>query len=517
MTRTHHIIVLTLLATTWISTAAQAQFDYEAAVTMGAGDGHFAPHYIMAGRGGTVTAPRSAQASVAAWHTMDTTRRVSWGAGAEVWVGAQLATAYDRYDTDKATTVAIDRRPAHAWIEQAWVEGKHRSVFLTLGMKREVSPWLDTELSSGDLIMSGNARPGTGFRTGFINPQNIPFLKGWVQIAGEVGYYRLSDGDWLNDHYNRVNHFVTTGYWFHYKNIAFSSPAHYPFQLILGGQAASQFGGTAHYYTAGVETATVKMKSDAKAFFRAIVAGSGGTAAGDYFAEGNHVGSWDIVARYRFTSGTTLRAYHQTIWEDGSGVGLQNGFDGLWGLEYKAGHRSIVSGAVVEYIDLTNQSGPIHWAPADAVHDDGTPTSLTRQTTGSDDYYNNYIFNGYQNHGLSIGSPMVRGTIYNVDGFMMYTDNMMRGFHVAVKGEMGNSWAYRLMGGYRRSWGTPARPRLKAVDATSAMMEVSYTPPRLPALAVKAQVALDRGALTGDNTGALLTLSYHGNFTLGKR
>lgn len=497
------------------SVRAEVGIDYEAGVEGNAGGGDFAPHYIMSGRGGTLTQRYGAQAHVAAWHTMDTTCRLSWGAGVELWAGYQSSTTYARYN-EQGVLTDNKQHPARAWVQQAWIEGKHRGVFLQLGMKHMASPWLDNQLSSGDLIMSGNTRPPVGARMGFINPQNIPFLKGWVQIAGEIGYYRLGDGKWIDNHYGRRNEWATSGYWFNYKNIYLSSPAHMPFQLILGGQASCQFGGTQRFYVAGVEQRSVKMEADAKAFFRALIAGSGGSGGGDHFVEGNHVGSWDIIGRYRFKNGITLRAYHQTIWEDGSGIGFQNGFDGLWGLEYKAGKPSIVSGVVVEYIDMTNHSGAIHWSPDDSKHADGTPTPISHQTTGADDYYNNYAYSGYQNRGQSIGSPLVRGPIYNLDGYQSFTDNLMRGFHVGINGFILPQLTYRVLCSYCRSWGTPVRPRAKAVNNTSAMLELVYNPKQVAGLQVKAQMALDRGDLRGDNTGARVSVTYHGNLTLGK-
>ena len=186
------------------SVRAEVGIDYEAGVEGNAGGGDFAPHYIMSGRGGTLTQRYGAQAHVAAWHTMDTTYRLSWGAGVELWAGYQSSTTYARYN-EQGVLTDNKQHPARAWVQQAWIEGKHRGVFLQLGMKHMASPWLDNQLSSGDLIMSGNTRPPVGARMGFINPQNIPFLKGWVQIAGEIGYYRLGDGKWIDNHYGRRN------------------------------------------------------------------------------------------------------------------------------------------------------------------------------------------------------------------------------------------------------------------------------------------------------------------------
>ena len=499
---------LALLAA--FATQAQVQLDYEASFTANAGGGDFAPHYMAANRGGTLTQSKSALVQAALWHTMDTTRRLSYGFGAEVWGGYTSGTDYLRYSATDGM-VANRQHPARFWLQQAYAEGKYRGVFLLLGQKQQQSPFLLNDLTSGDLVMSGNARPGAGFAVGFVNFQNIPFTKGWVQITGQIGYYKFADGHWLENHYHYLNSFVTTRYWYNYKNIYFRTNPTKPFVFTIGGQAACQFGGTVVRYDKGVEQSRLEMATNAKAFWRALIAGSGGGNRGDDFVEGNHVGSWDIIGAYRFRNGNRLRAYYQSPWEDGSGIGKLNGFDGLWGLEFTTGKPSVVSGVVVEYLDLTNQSGPIHWAPRDH---EGTP--LTDQATGADDYYNNYTYNGYQNRGQSIGSPMVKAPIYNQDGYLRYTDNLLRAVHVGIKGDLGSEWHYRAMVSYRKAWGTPFFPRAEGVHETSMLVEARYQPARVPGLEAKAQFALDRGNMMGDNTGALLSIIYHGNFTLGK-
>ena len=495
-----------LFALCTLSAGSQVDINCEAGIEANASTGDLAPYYIASGRGGTLTQQFSALLHAAASHDMDTTRRLSWGFGAEAWGGFASSADYLRFD--QGIFSPINRHPARLWLQQAYLEGKYRGVFVTAGQKRLGSPVLNDTLTSGDLVMSGNARPPVGLRTGFINFQNIPFTNGWVQISGEVGYYRLGDDAWLENHYNYYNHFITTDYWFHYKNIYLRTRPDQPFVFTIGGQAASQFGGTAHYYENGVETRTVKMDADIKAFWRTMIAGSGGNSAGDSFVEGNHVGSWDIILEYKLPRHGMLRGYHQRIWEDGTGIGMLNGFDGLWGLEYRSGNCSWLSGAVIEYIDLTNHSGPIHWASNDH---EGSP--ITGHATGSDDYYNNYIYNGYQNRGMGIGSPFVTSPLYNRDGYMRYRDNVMRGFHAAVTGHINDRVQYRLMGSYRKAWGTPSIPRAGSVDDFSMMLEATC---RFNALTLKAQAAFDTGSLYGDNVGGLISLSYHGNFTLGK-
>jgi len=494
--------------------AAKAEFDitYKGSVTANAGSGDLAPYYIASNRGGTVTQQYSTLLSAAARHDMDTTVRFSYGFGAEVWAGWASNATYDRYNASVAEWNANKQHPARIWLQQLYGEVKFRGVFAELGQKTLESPWLDTSLSSGDLIMSGNARPPIGARGGFVNFQNIPFTKGWVQITGELGWYRLKDDKWLENHYNYYNHFVTTDYWFHYKNIYFRTKPTKPFVFTFGAQASCQFGGTANYYQNGVLTQTVKMDANLRTFCRTLIAGNSGSSVGDKgYVEGNHVGSWDVILQYTFKGGHRLRGYYQSIWEDGSSIGKMNGFDGLWGLEYRHPNRWWINGAVIEYIDLTNQSGHIHWSPFD--HES---TPITKKTTGNDDYYNNYIYNGYQNRGMSIGSPFVRSTIYNLDGYMRYRDNLMRGFHIGITGSITPELDYRILGSYRKCWGTPGILRAESVHDTSMLFEATYSPARVKGLAVKAQFAFDRGSLYGDATGGLLSVTYRGNLTLGK-
>jgi len=517
MMKPHHLLtsIVTLLLCCGTTTAMAQQrdidIDYEASLTFNTGSEQLAPYYIASNCGGTVTQQHSALLRAALWHTMDTTVRLSWGAGVELWSGYASSADYERYNMTTGTFEANSQHPARAWVQQAYVEGKYRSVMVMLGGKRFTSHLVNDELSSGDLIMSGNARPPVGVRAGFVNFQNIPFTRGWLQIAGEVGYYTLSDSKWLENHYNYYNHFINTDYLFHYKNFYLRTRPDQPVVFTIGAQASSQFGGTATYYNNGNAERAIKLDKDLKAFWRTMIAGSGG-GGGDNFVEGNHLGSWDIALDYNFKHGGHIRGYYQSPWEDGSGIGMLNGFDGLWGVEYaSADPDAWVTGAVIEYMDLTNHSGPIHWAPAD--HEN---TPITDEATGNDDYYNNYIYNGYQSHGMSIGSPFVRSTLYNTDGYMRYRDNVMRGVHVGISGCITPQLRYRLLASYRKAWGTTSIPRAASVSDTSMMLEGTYRPARQPALAFKAQLAFDSGSLYGDNVGGLISITYHGNFSISR-
>ena len=482
---------------------------YKLGFLANAGNSELAPYYISSNCGGTITQQYSALVYAAAklWNS-SLHKRFSWGAGLEVWGGYASSAGYQRYAGNGQFEVQ-KQHPARVWIQEAYLAANYRSIFAVAGQARKASPIVDGSLSSGDLVWSNNARPPVGLRAGFIDFQNIPFTKGWLQIQGEFGYFRQLDDKWFENHYNYYNHFISTDTWLHYKSLHFRTNPTKPVVFTIGAQSACQFGGTANYYEDGKVTRTVKMDADAKAFFRTFIAGSGGNSAGDSFVEGNHLGTWDIALQYTVARGHSLRAYTQWLWEDGSGIGKMNGFDGLWGLEYSTIYLSGISHVVIEYIDFTNQSGPIHWTPNDR---EGTP--ITSHSSGADDYYNNYIYNGYQSRGMSIGSPFVKSPLYNQDGYMRYRDNVMRGVHVAVKGRLNYSWEYTLKGSYRKAWGTPIIPRAGSVDDFSMMLELRYRFGYNWLFC--GQLAMDRGSLYGNNWGGLLGITYSGNFNFRK-
>ncbi len=499
------LIALSIICPTKSSAEHQLNFNYELIGNVGSGD--FAPYYMASNIHGILTQPKSFTARVDLHHKWDKSKRFSLGYGATMVATEASSTTYSIYDSNIGAMTTHDVRPADGWIQQLYLDIKYRSLFLTLGAKEVGSNMLNNRLSSGDMTWSANARPIPGFRAGFIEPQNIPFTNGWLKIDGDFGYFKQTDSGWQEDHYNYYNYFITTDTWLNYKRCYFITNPEKNFSGTIGMQAACQFGGLWQKYKNGTIGEVVDMKPDIGTLFRAFIPGRGGASSGDAVnREGNHLGSWDVMGRYKFKDGKILKAYYQSPWEDGSGIGKLNGFDGLYGIEYKSNKPvGIVTGAVVEYLDLMNQGGPIHWA---AEHFPNSP--MQDAAGGSDDYYNNYAYNGYQNYGMAIGTPMLKSTLYNLDGYLRFTDTRLQGVHLAVEGYPFNRFSYRAMFSYRKAWGTTYIPMSKARENTSAMIECRYYWNKHPYPIFKAQVALDRGSLYGNNFGVLLSVSIRG-------
>lgn len=495
------------------SQVADAPFgiDYEAEAILAASSGSsLAPYYMISNRHGILTQKNDALVRLEASRSMDRSKRFSYGFGVEAVAGYAYKSEYMRWDASAKALAGEKEGPSAIFLQQLYGEIKYRQVFLEVGMKERTSALLNSTLSSGDLVESGNARPIPQVRVGFIDFVDIPFTNGWVQIQGDISYGKFADNGWMKSHYNYYNYHINLGALYTYKRCYFRTNPEKPFSVTFGMQTAGLFGGTTSYYSNGEMIKSEKWSRSIKTFFKMFLPIRGD---GNEYYEGNSLGSWDIFARYRFSDGTVVKAYLQKPWEDGSGIGWLNGFDGLWGLEYAAADKeAIVSGAVVEYLDFTNQSGGIHWAP-----EDSPGTNLTSHTDGGDQYYNNFASNSYMNYGMSIGTPFLPAPIYNSDGYMAYVNNRVRGFHVGISGTLSPAVTYRLLGGYRKGWGDSRIPVVNSIHDTSVMAEANYRVAKVPGLEIKAQVAYDNGNMLGNNFGGLLSVTYRGRLDFSRK
>ena len=512
--RLRHIIclVVAMIVATTIPASAEYSLDWEASTTVNLGTGDFAPYYIMSNNGGVITQPMTIMERGKLYRELKTDKRFEYGFGIDVVGNWSKSTDYSRYDLGTDSYYTHAERPAYAWIQQLWGSIKYRAVFLTIGIKENDRSIFNMQLSSGNLTESNNARPIPQIRAGFLDFVDIPFTNGWVEIQGELAYGKNLDKKWIENHYNYYNNFISTDWWYHYARCYFQSKPEMPFSVIAGMQHGAQFGGTYQSYIGGKPYGDpVVHKIKASDFFHIFFPtqwGKGDVNGDQVYYMGNHVGTWDLRLRYRFRDDSQLIGYMHSLWEDGSGIGKLNGFDGVWGLEYKAPKPGIVSGVVLEYIDFTNQSGHVHYNK-----NDHPSTEIKNHAQGADDYYNNYMYNGWTNYGMSIGSPFITSTIYNTDGYMRYRDNRIRGFHLGVNGKVNEHLDYRVLLSHRTSWGTPFIPALEKRHDTSMMVEADYTFPHHPNLHLKGQIAFDAGNLIGNNVGALVSLTYKGDLT----
>ncbi len=486
------------------SADAAEPIEYRADALFGVGNGNLAPYYMSANRFGKLTQTNNAQLDLGFNRDMDLSKRFTWSYGVEFITGATSSTEYTSRNENIENH---SERPATIWLQQLYGEIKYRCLYLSAGVKDRVSPMLNFNLSSGDVIQSGNSRSVPQVRMGFIDFQDIPLTKHFLQIQGEFSYGKFMDKKWYENHFNYyTGHYNTSGL-YHYKRVYFRTNPDKPFSATFGGQFACLFGGDTQYWSKGKLTKVVKNASDLDAFWQAMLPRDTGTEG---YMQGQSLGSWDINLRYRLKNGAQIKGYLQNLWEDGSSMGKLNGFDGLWGLEYVAPNKGIISGAVLEYIQMTDQAGPLHWDP-----EDEKGTSLSQfQATGSDNYYNNGFYNSYSYFGKSIGTPFSKEPIYNLDGDVSYLNTRVKGFHIGLSGDPVQNLSYRFLCSWRKSWGTYTKPLLHTQECTSFLIEAKYDIKAVKGLSVKGEFSADFGRLYGNNVGGAFTISYRGLMNL---
>lgn len=501
--------LINLLTAILLSTATiyAETLDIETSLTGNAGSGTFAPYYITSNNFGVYTQRNALTLSAGMFNRPDTTRRLDISYGLQLIGQVSNIAPYSHYHADTDTWSDYRAPRKWGWIQQLYASLRYRSLFITAGWQQVGSAMLDDQLSSGDLTWSANARPMPGVRFGFNRFVDIPLTAKALQVQGEIFYGRPTDNTWLRQHFNYWSSFITTGRLDSYRRLYFRTNPTKPLYVTFGMQAASQYCGHYTLYEKGHPVEIYHHKFKLSDLWGMIV-----PRTDDSFVEGNHLGSWDLRADWRLGSEKrhTLSAYFQWLWEDGSGIGKLNGWDGLWGVQYSTGGAiPWLKTVVVEYLDFTNQSGPTHYAPGDFPG-----TTLGYQATGSDSYYNNYYYNGYAHYGLSQGTPFMRSPMYNTDGYLRFIDTRVRGFHMGLSGAITPVIDWTALMSWRTSLGDSYVPRIHKVRDLSWSASASWRLPRHLGMTIKGQIAMDHGTLYGDTFGALVTLSWNGSISL---
>ena len=202
-----------------------------------------------------------------------------------------------------------------------------------------------------------------------------------------------------------------------------------------------------------------------------------------------------------------LQAYLDNPFEDGSGIRKGNGWDGLWGLQYtnKTPGKQYVRGAVVEYFQSTNQSGPLHWDSGD--YPEPIRSQITDLVTGNDNYYNHMFYDSYSHYGMTPGIGLITSPIYNKEGYTQFRNNRVKAWHVGINGEITDRISYLVKGSYQEGWGTYSAPAPQKLHSFDAMFQGIYT---LGAWQFSAAYAFDKGNVFGDCNTFNLKIGYHG-------
>lgn len=398
------------------------------------------------------------------------------------------------------------------YLQQAYLNLTWKSFFVEAGSREQKQVVRDNLLSTGSFVKGTNAKPVPQVHFGTNDFWTVPYTKSWLQVNFDFGYGKFLDSGFREDQFyeHDINRSYAKGIWYHQKHLYLRSNPEKRFFVLVGIEHAVQFGGEKFKYVDGKVVGT-KKSADLKAFWKVILPGGDS----DYFENnamedwvwGNHIGVMTYQLGWNINKNHQLQAYLDNPFEDGSGVRKGNGWDGLWGLQYsnKTEGRQYVRGAVFEYFQSTNQSGPLHWDRGD--YPKPIRDQITDLVTGKDEYYNHSFYGNYSHFGMTPGNPLITSPIYNSDGYSAFRDNRVKAWNLGVNGEITDHISYLVKGSYREGWGTYDVPLAKKHHSFDAMFQGQYhTGP----WQFSAAFAFDKGNIFGDCTTFDFKISYHG-------
>lgn len=419
------------------------------------------------------------------FHDLDRDKRFSWGAGIDL--GAAIN--FER--------VFIP--------QQIYAEVKYRCLNAMIGQKEMRDDVITSELSSGAMTISTNARPMPQIRIGIFDYADFWGCKGWFAIKGYLGYGMFTDSSWM-----KKWAYPETEYTLHQlyatRAIYFRGGDAGQFPLVgeLGLRMDSQFGGTTYYAEKNGVRDKLHNPTNWKAWIKGMIPmnGDSSTPKGEQDnVQGNFLGNWTFALGW-YEPDWSVKVYYEHFFEDHSMLFFDYPWkDGFWGIQGKLPRNPFVSEIVAEYLTTRDQGGPV-------FHD--RTDNIPYQVSGVDDYYNNPWYQSWSNYGMGMGNPFLISPIYNSNRVNTFLHNRVRAWNIVLRGEPTQQvdWKLRLSG--INSWGTYFTPTDQVKHDFSLFGQVCYHPRSLSGWESSLSIGWDIGELVGRSFGIGITIAKIG-------
>jgi len=404
------------------------------------------------------------------------------------------------------------------WVQQLYGELNWKSLRLNIGSKEDYISQLNPYLSSGDFCNSNNARPRPEIKGSIPEFLLIPFTKGNVHIKGHfaVGYYM--DGKWQESVARPHDYSYTKNVLSHHKSFYFrfgNIEKKNKLQFIAGLDHQAQYGGVLHkfqhqFVTNQTEYIVINQPQGIDDFLRVVFAKEGSSKATEtdqLATAGSSWGAYLFKLDYKLKNSDVLSIYKQHFFEDGSGMGFQNFYDGLYGIEYKTKEKSLFSGAVFEYVNTRHQSGAIHFN----YELDDEHYHLKKKGNGNNDYYNNVDYvQGPSYYGRTMGTPLMLSPEYNRDSRLNFLSSRIIACHLGVEGYLHPTLQYRLLATTGQTWGRYYVPFTSVRKGFASGLDLIYSCPKAKDLDLKLSLGFNKGEFFSNDT-------FGGGITITKR
>lgn len=466
----------------------------EASATMS--DGDFAPLWLSSNRQGIVSPYGNSS-----YERLSAIRPLSYDSLA-VW---KIGYGIDIQYSQNAQT--------NLFVHQAYAEVGWKNMTLCMGQKEREIDLRNNLLTSGGLSQGINARPLPEVLL-YIDYFPVPGTHEWLKLRGRIGYGMTTDGNWQEEWVGDPTTMKYTGNVLYHEKAGYlkvgKEQSSFPLVFEGGLQMQCLFGGSSYNVVGRSHYGNNKVDhpQGVSAFWHAFLpfGSSDETDGVMQNAQGDQVGSWNMALSWHGRD-WMVRTYFERFFEDHSQMFTQYGIsDHLVGFEAKLPHNPYLGSIVVEHLSTLNQSG--------AVYHDAT-NSMDDQISARDRYYNHVLYSGWQNFGMSMGTPLLTSPIYNVNELLTsYTgklkelyffNNRVSAWHFGFSGTPSTSLSWRCLFTRTRNMGTYGCG-WDPIYETHLLCELYYQPSWAKGYDVKVAGALSHGDIIGNTTGMQFTI-----------
>ena len=366
------------------------------------------------------------------------------------------------------------------------------------GNRREVAGIGDTLLTSGFVAWSGNAMPFPKIQ--LHTPDYVPIGFTKKLLAFRAGYAH----GWL------INSYIQGSY-LHQKYLygRIGKPT-WRVRLYAGLNHQVQWGGRADYLVGTALALNGNLPSSFQDYLSLVTGRYPDALENDRFTTfdgtnrlGNHVGNYDLALEWRGNRSNWL-AYHQHMYDDASGLALQNVPDGLTGLRFlnQSANKSRFrfQRVVLEWLTTTDQSGPTF--------------DITARYQGADNYFNHSQYReGWSYRGRTIGTPFIMprydmtpviANTYGGNGF--YPNNRVIAYYLGTVSAFRRGPILTTRVSYSRNFGSYKQPYPQVFHQLSTSLTAQWPIYTWPGTTLTTALALDRGDLMPDAFGGFISL-----------
>lgn len=382
-------------------------------------------------------------------------------------------------------------------IAEAYLKARLGVFEVFAGRRKQIVGLVESGLSSGSFIWSGNALPLPRVQIGIPTYTPLGFTRGWIALKGFFAHGWFGDLPYVS------------GSFLHQKAIFFrlgkeasrvrlySSFNH---QAQWGGYApflesdpTSSFGGQLANSLEAYVNVVVPLKTDALKNLSKFT-------TYDQNRVGDHRGAAEIAIEFQRNTWSLL-FYQQHFYD--LGRKLYNGRnieDGLYGLRFERKHRRTGIDEVI--VELFNSGGQGY-------------IQFGRTLGGEPENYflNGQYPDGWSYQGRTIGTPFITQTSASkaalpsipfhgytaanelITGNYGINNNRVWALYTGLRGHAGSRWGYQLKGSFSRNYGTFTAPFPGGTNQYSGLASLSKTMMFLNGSTLLLSVGYDQGKL----------------------